>query len=86
MRKITTSSGFACEVRDNLCNDMELFDDLLGLEKGDMRRLPAVVDKVVGDAKARLYDHLRGPDGIVPISGVLAEVREIVTQAGAKNS
>lgn len=86
MKKVTTASGFACEVNENVFNDMELFEDLCAIEKGDLRRLPPVVGNVVGEQKAALYDHLRGPDGIVPISGVMREVREIVSLAGAKNS
>lgn len=86
MRDVTTASGFSCRIDEAKFNDMELFEDLVALEGGQMRRLPSAVGKIMGEDKKRLYDHLRGPEGVVPMDAVLRELLEIVRLAGAKNS
>ena len=86
MRTVTTPSGFRCELDEAAMNDMELFDALTGLDAGDMTALPTVVDKIMGQNKKALYDHLRGENGIVPIDRVTVEMRDIILALGGKNS
>jgi hypothetical protein len=86
MKSVTTQSGFTAELDETAFNDMELFDALTGLDKGDMTALPTVVDKIVGKNKKALYDHLRADNGTVPIGAVTAEIRDIILALGGKNS
>lgn len=86
MKTVTTSSGFTAELDETRLNDMELFEDLMALDSGKTIVLPAVVGRIMGENKKRLYDHLRAENGTVPIEKVTAEVMEIITLLGAKNS
>lgn len=86
MKDVTTASGFSCRVDEAVFDDMELFDGLSAVSRGDMQPLSMVVDKIMGRDKPRLYEHVRREDGVVPISSVMQEVMEIVTRAGEKNS
>lgn len=86
MKKVTTASGFSCEVDENALNDMELFDALVALDGGDMSVLPTVVSKIMGPSKKALYDHVRLESGIVPIDGVIPEVLGVIQALGRKNS
>ena len=86
MTHIKTSTGFEIDVDKERFNDMELFDSLVKVEKGDYTELPMVVDKVLGDHKKDLYEHVRGEDGRVPINRVIQEVNEILSGSGGKNS
>jgi hypothetical protein len=74
----TTRSGFAFEVDDQIANDMELFEALCDLDGGDMRALVPVCRKVLGGRKAELYEHLRQPDGRVPVDKVTEEIADII--------
>lgn len=86
MKTVTTPSGFRCELDETVFNDMELFDALTGLDRGDMTALPTVVGKIMGKSKKALYDHLRSENGIVPVDRVTVEIRDIILALGGKNS
>ena len=86
MKTVTTKSGFSCELDERRLNDMELFEALTALDGGDMSVLPAVVNKIMGESKKALYEHVRANDGIVPIDKVAAELRDALLALGGKNS
>lgn len=87
MNTITTASGFSFELDEARLDDMELFDAIVALQGGDKTALPAVVGKIMGTDKKRLYDHLRAENGTVPVEKVMAEISEIMEAAKpAKNS
>ena len=78
MVKGVTSSGFAFEVSENIVNDMELFEALAELDAGKILAIIPVFRKILGDQqKQALYDHLREPDGRVPMDKAEAEILEI---------
>lgn len=82
--KAETESGFVCEVDESALNDMELLEDLIALDEGDGKRLPAIITRLLGEeGKRALYDHVR-EDGRVPIDKATAAVLEIMKglQAG----
>lgn len=83
----TTRSGFAFEVDEAICDDMELFEALTDLDAGDTTAVVPVCRKILGGQKAALYDHLRGPDGRVPVSKVADEIADILAafKAGKKS-
>lgn len=67
-------------------NDMELFDAIAEVEKGNMMYLPEVCKKVLGDRKADFYDRLRDEHGRVPVDKVQAQLIEIMDQVNGKNT
>ena len=75
--KGTTSSGFVFELPDDVMNDMELFEDLRDMDRGDATAMVSVVQRLMGDQKKALYDHLRTESGRVPIDKVTDEILEI---------
>ena len=78
--KGTTSSGFAFDLPDDVMNDMELFEDLRDMDRGDATAMVSVVQRLMGDQKRALYDHLRTESGRVPIDKVTDEILEIFGQ------
>lgn len=75
--KGTTSTGFTFELPDDVMNDMELFEDLRAMDRGDPTAMVPVVQRLMGDQKQALYDHVRTETGRVPIDRVTAEILEI---------
>ena len=75
--KGTTSTGFTFELPDDVMNDMELFEDLRAMDHGDPTAMVPVVQRLMGDQKKALYDHVRTETGRVPIDKVTAEILEI---------
>lgn len=72
-----TESGFEFELPDDVVDDMELFDALVDLEKGDYSAASTVCRRLLGDQRQRLYDFLRR-DGRVRVSDVAPAVLEIL--------
>lgn len=79
-----TKSGFVFCIPDKRLDNMELLEALVAVDGGDGTQLPRALDQLLGkEQKRKLYDHLRGEDGIVPASAVGAELTEIM-QSGQK--
>ena len=76
MLKGTTRSGFAFEIPDARCRNMELVDALAAVDHGNLNELPT------------LHRHLRAADGTVPIEAVIAELSDIfkANQEGKNSS
>ena len=87
MKKVVTSSGFTCELPENSMDDMELVDLLCAEFPNESFRESRVLDKLLGNQKKALYDHLR-EDGRVPASAVHRELMDIFTafNSEGKNS
>lgn len=75
--QITTATGFTCEIDDDALNDMELLEGLIGMDNGDANMMPFVMDRLLGENKKALYDHVRTEAGRVPVDKVTAELAEI---------
>ena len=75
--KITTASGFECEIEDEALNDMELLEALIGLDQGESDKMPFVLNRLLGENKKAMYDHVRTETGRVPVDKVSAELAEI---------
>lgn len=81
---INTSSGFAAEIADDVLDDIELFEDLVELDKKNISVMPGALKRILGDeGKKRLYEHCRTESGRVPMTSVMKEVGEII--AGLQN-
>lgn len=84
MKHIKTSSGFAFEAEETVFDDYEVFEALLKMEKKDASVLPFILDRILGENKQRLMEHLRNDRGVVPITAMVAEVKEIIAEAAKK--
>lgn len=80
MVKGTTVTGLEFEVDENRLNDMEVIDTLADLSEAedgknvDMSKLSKLIRMVLSpEMKKKLYDHVRTPDGRVPIDKVSEE-------------
>lgn len=79
----TTTAGFEFELDEKVLDNMELVDAVAESEEN-----PAAISRVclllLGKAqRSRLYDHLRTPDGRVPLKQVTASVVEIFKACGS---
>ena len=84
-KKIETSTGFKLAIDIDFGDDMELFEELVEMEKGNATALPGVVAKILGEKdKKRLYDHVRDEKGKVKITAVEKEIVEIFEALGEK--
>lgn len=89
IRKGETASGFKFKVNDEILDDMELVDALAAVDSGRAPlEISRVVEKVLGDDKQALYEHLRTKKGNVPVSEVANAIVEIFEALGdeGKNS
>ena len=84
MKEMTIADGFQCHVDETLLDDMELFEDIIALDKSDMTVLPTIITKLLGsEQKKALYEHLRGDNGRIAIAAVAAAVKDIFTNFSA---
>lgn len=86
--RITTQSGFTCEIDPKVLDNMELVDALADVQGDNPLAYSTVSRLVLGkETRAKLYDHLRTGDGRVPAADVDRELSEIMQALGkpAKN-
>lgn len=77
MLKGTTKTGFKFELDEENLNDYELFKLIAGLEENQWL-LPKLVTKLLGEEQEkRLLDHVRTPDGKVPMNVIDKEITDI---------
>lgn len=88
MIKGKTSSGFEFKISKDVANDYELVENLGELEDNPLI-LGKVVNQILGkEQTARLKDHVRNENGIVPTDKMTQEIIEIFQNSGeeTKNS
>ena len=79
--KGTTSSGFEFKIKEEALDDIEFLEMLTESDDDDPLALIKLIQKLLGEKqKARLYEHLRGEDGRVPATAVVAEVDDMFKQ------
>ena len=87
MKQIKLSNGTTVKINENVVNDMELVD-LLSEAQEDGTKYSAVVEKIFGKEKKKLYNAIR-KDGIVPIAStkegeysIADAISEVMEQLG----
>lgn len=87
MIKGKTESGFEFEVSTERLNNYELLEAIGEMEDNELL-MPKVVNLVLGKEQAKkLKDHLRTPDGMIPVNEMTKEITEIFqSQTETKNS
>ena len=82
---IITSSGFECDIDEGALDDMELLDDLVAIDGGDVSKFTPADKKILGDdEKERLYEHIRDDSGRVPVSAFGVELGDIIKGLNSK--
>ena len=75
---IVTATGFECDIDEEALDDMELLEDVIALDSGNVLVMPRVLSKMLSpEDKARLYDHIRTDSGRVPTKAFAAELGSI---------
>lgn len=83
--KIKTTTGFEVTVDDNIVDDMELIDDLMGIYKRESANVKDIVIRMIGEnQRVKLYEHCRGKDGRVSAQKVIGEAEDIFVKATRK--
>lgn len=86
-----TKNGFEFEIDPEMLDDMEFIEDVAAIQKGNLWKLPDVMDKIFGvEQKEALYASIKAEDGRVPTAAVTDMLEEIFEAAlgetEAKNS
>lgn len=87
--KVKTESGFECEIRETIKDDMRVIDALVDvMEEENALNVSKLASLVLGKEKERLYKFVARDDGSVPVSLVVKNLTEIFNSAGedVKNS
>ena len=79
----TTQSGFSFSIPEENLDNMELLDALADLNENDPLQVSTVCRLLLGkDQRRLLYDHLRTPEGNVPIQAVTEAIGEFFNACG----
>lgn len=83
LRHVVTPSGFECDIDPTIMDDMEIVEDLAAIDAGDTLKIFSVIRRLLGeDGKKAMYDHVRTPDGRVPVEATIEELSAIITALG----
>lgn len=77
----TTENGFQYSVPEDVLDDMELFEALVDVDKGNKIRLVDVATLVLRGQKEELYTYLKLKHGRVKTSEVFTAVMDILYAA-----
>lgn len=84
--EIETSHGFTVRVRDDAeeyLNDMETFEKLVAIDKGDLHPLPEIVIGLFGeDGRKDLYAKMREKTGHARTWDVVKIISELLPKIG----
>ena len=79
MIKGMTTTGFKFEISDEATNDYEILELLGELDDGHTEKIPKIINKLLGEEqKKELLDHIRNPNGRVPMDKMIDELKEIL--------
>lgn len=84
MLKGTTTSGFAFEIPFKRTQNYELVE-AIAEEESNPLAIPKIVNLLLGEQAKDLKEHLRDEDGIVDLTRMTEEVREIFQTPPLKN-
>lgn len=81
-----TAKGFDFAVQDDVLDDMELLEGLISLDNGEVSHLTDTLEALLGkEQKKALYEFLRGENGRVKATDVMAAVAEIFAALSDKS-
>ena len=74
-----TASGFSFAYDEQIMNDFEIVDAIADIVSEEPSRLLTGLSTFISKVKKALYDHVRTPDGRVPIDKIQVEITEMLT-------
>lgn len=82
-----TPSGFECDISPAVWDDMEVLDLFVEMSTGDDTTAGLAVPRLLAkiftpEQKRAFYDHVRTPDGRVPIEPVTVEIMALINALG----
>ena len=81
-----TAKGFDFAVQGDVLDDMELLEGLISLDNGEVSHLTDTLEALLGkDQKKALYEFLRGENGRVKATDVMAAEAEIFAALSDKS-
>ena len=84
--EIKTKNGLVYNFDEEMLGDMEIFENLVKIQKGDPTYLPETIEALLGeDGYKQLKESCRNEKGRVPTADVVAEFGDILTLAGKKS-
>lgn len=87
MFEVKTSTGLELTIDQDRLENYELFEAITDDENGDSRAMIRIVNLLLGDDVEKLKDHVRTEKGLVPISALGAEIKDVFEQVkDLKNS
>lgn len=80
---VTTSSGFECEVNESISEDWRFVKAVAQADSSDesdqLQGYTKIISLMLGEAgEKKLEDHVKRPDGIVPLKAINNEVIELI--------
>ncbi len=87
--EVKSDRGFKCTIEKDALMDVELFDDLVALENGDVSNLTKICNTLLGDEQRKeFYEFLRNEKGRILFTTLASELMSIFKNAGevTKNS
>ena len=79
-----TNDGFEIELSEDALDDAEMLDALDGMQDGNVFDMSRLTLRLLGkEGRKKLYDHLRTPDGRVPVSKVADALGELMNSFAA---
>lgn len=87
MFEVKTSTGLELTIDQDRLENYELFEAIAAEESGDSSAMVRIVNLLLGDEAKKLKDHVRTEKGLVPISALGAEIKDVFEQVkDLKNS
>lgn len=84
--KITTSTGFTCEIEKESLTNMEFIESIAEVDNGNPFALLKTCELLLGkEQKKSLYEHHRLENGIVPAENITSEIKEIFNLLGEQS-
>ena len=85
--EIKTKNGLCYTFDEEMLGDMEIFENLVEIEKGNPKSLPDTIKALIGeDGYKKLKEACRNEKGRIPTVDVVAGFGEILRLAGTKTS
>jgi hypothetical protein len=79
---VKSDRGFECVLDEDSLMDVELFDDLVALENGDVTKMTKICNKLLGEEQRKqFYDFIRNDKGKVLFTTLAAELKSIFNNA-----
>lgn len=85
--EIKTKKGLVFQFDEDMLGDMEIFENLIEIEKGNPMLLPDTIKALLGeDGYSRLKESCRNDKGRIPTVDVVSAFGEIIQIAGKQSS